>query len=95
MPTYVMLGRFTEKAMANMKAGDLLKRSYEACKKAGGDMKAFYMTTGRYDCIAIWQFPSDEALARALLAVGSIGAIRTETMGAMSWEQARQVVSKM
>jgi uncharacterized protein with GYD domain len=94
MPTYVMLGRFTEKGLDNIKDGALIKRSYEACTKAGGQLKAFYMTVGQYDCIAIWEFPSDEALAKALLGVGSIGAIRTETMGAMSWDQAKEAISK-
>ena len=93
MPTYVMLGRFTEKALENIKDASLIKKSYEACKKVGGELKAFYMTMGQYDCIAIWEFPSDEALAKALLAVGSIGAIRTETMKAMSWEQAKEIIS--
>ena len=64
-----------------------------AIKAAGGEMKAFYLTMGAYDAVAISEAPSNEAYARTMLAIATAGAVRTETLCAFPEEEYRKIVS--
>ena len=50
---------------------------------------------GRYDLVAISEVPSDEAYAKAILAIGSAGSIRTETLPAFSESDYRRIISEL
>ena len=50
-------------------------------------MRDFYMTTGRYDMVAICEAPNDTALAKALLSTLGAGSVQTETMRAFTEER--------
>jgi uncharacterized protein with GYD domain len=45
----------------------------QAHKKAGGELKAFYLTIGQYDAVAIADLPDDATLARIALSLGAPG----------------------
>ena len=96
MSTYVTLFRWTQKGIENVK--DSPKR-LEAIKKAidaaGGRFIAFYLTTGQYDAVAIAEWPNDEAMAKAALAGGSQGFVRSETLRAFTEDEYRQIVSSL
>lgn len=95
METYVILGRLTEKATASLKNPALIEESFKASKEAGGELKGFYVTMGQYDFVAIWEFPSDDAMMKANLGVGATGAARTETMKAMPWDRVKKMIQEM
>ncbi len=72
-----------------------LDAAKQAYKKAGGELKAFYLTIGQYDAVAIAELPDDTALARMALALGATGNVRTETLRAFNEAEFREIVSEM
>ena len=61
-------------------------------KELGGEMKAFYMTQGKYDMVAIVEVPDDEVLATYVLAVASQGSFRTHTVRAYTEDEYRRIL---
>jgi uncharacterized protein with GYD domain len=96
MPTYITLFKWTQKGIENVKdSPKRLDKAKEAIKAGGGKMQAFYMTMGQYDGVTISEAPSDEALAKAMLAMGSGGAIKTETLRAFTEEEYRKLIGSL
>ena len=82
MPTYVSLIRFTQKGIESIKEGPArLDRAKQAFRAAGGELKAFYLVTGRYDAVAVSEMPNDEAVARVALANASMGNVSRRPRG--------------
>jgi uncharacterized protein with GYD domain len=78
MPTYITLLNWTEQGIRNIKKSPArLEKAKAATRAAGGGMKAFYMTLGQHDMVAVIEAPNDEAYAKTVLAIGAHGAVRT------------------
>ena len=96
MPTYIMLAKWTDQGIGNIKESpqrlDAAKKGIEA---AGGKMIEFYLTMGRYDMVAIAEFPSDEVATGFLLTLGRGGSLRSETMKAYPEDQYRNIIAKL
>ncbi len=96
MPTYISLMRYTQQGIASVKNGPArLDAAKEAYKKAGGELKSFYLTMGSYDMVAIAELPNDEAVAKMALALGSAGNLRSETFRAFTEGEYRKVVAAL
>jgi uncharacterized protein with GYD domain len=96
MPTYISLLRFTQQGVEKIKEGPArLDRAKGAVKAAGGELKAFYLTLGQYDAVAISEAPSDEAYATTVLAIAAAGAIRTETLRAFKEDEYRKIIAAL
>jgi len=96
MPTYISLLRFTQKGVESIKEGPTrLDRAKQAFRAAGGELKAFYLVTGRYDAVAISEMPNDEAVARVALANASMGNIRSETSRAFTEDEYRKIIASL
>jgi uncharacterized protein with GYD domain len=96
MPTYITLLSFTQQGVEKIKDGPArLERAKAAIKAAGGEMKAFYLTMGRFDAVAISEGPSDEAYATTMLALAAAGAVRTETLRAFTEEEYRKIIAAL
>jgi uncharacterized protein with GYD domain len=96
MPIYVTLLQFTQQGIEKIKDSPArLDRAKAAIKASGGEMKAFYLTMGRYDALVISEAPSDEAYATTILAIGAAGAVRTETLRAFTEEEYRKIIAAM
>jgi uncharacterized protein with GYD domain len=96
MPTYIALARYTHQGIQNVKQSPArVDASKQAFRQAGAELKAFYLTTGRYDIVTIIEAPNDEAMARMALALGAQGNIRTETMRAFTEEEFRKIVGAL
>jgi len=94
MPTYVTLISFTQQGIEKIKEGPArLDRAKAAVKAAGGELKAFYLTLGRFDALVISEAPSDEAYAATILALGSAGAVRTESLRAFTEPEYRKIIA--
>jgi uncharacterized protein with GYD domain len=63
-------------------------------EKVGGTVKGIYYTMGHYDMVVIVE-GSDEAAMTAMLKVGSLGNVRTETLRGFSLEEMRKIIGKM
>ena len=96
MPTYITLVNYTQKGIENVKESPTrLDRVKEAMKAAGGEFKAFYLTLGHYDMVVISEAPNDEAYATTMLAIGSAGAVRSETLKAFTENEYREVIASL
>jgi uncharacterized protein with GYD domain len=93
MPAYIALCRWTQKGIENVKQSpsrlDAAKKAFEA---AGGRLTAFYLTIGRYDFVTISEFPNDEVAAKAVIALGATGNLRTETLKAFNEAEYRKLI---
>ena len=96
MQTYLIQTQWTEQGIKMMKESpkrlDLGKKKL---KDMGGELKAFYMTMGEYDSLAIVEAPNDETLAAYLLWLGSQGNLRTHTVKAFTEEEYRKILGEM
>ena len=96
MPTYITLFQWTQKGIENVKdSPKRLDKAKQAIEAAGGKMQAFYLTMGQYDGVTISEAPSDEAFAKTMLALGSVGAIKTQTLRAFTEEEFRKLIGSL
>jgi uncharacterized protein with GYD domain len=96
MPTYIALLRYTQQGIADVKNGPArLDAAKEGYRRAGGELKAFYMTMGQYDAVAIVELPDDATAARMALSISAQGNIRTETMKAYPEAEYRKIVASL
>ena len=96
MPSYIMLVKWTERGIGNIKESpqrlDTFKKAVET---AGGKVTGFYLTMGRYDIVVIVEFPTDEAAATVILRTASRGEVRSETLKAFPEDQYREIMAKV
>jgi len=94
MPTYISLINYTQQGAQNIKKSPA---RFDAAKKAvqsmGGDIKQVYLTMGQYDLVIIAEAPDDETIGKFLLATGSLGNVRTQTMRAFTEDEFRKIVA--
>ena len=50
---------------------------------------------GRYDMVVVGEAPDDETVAKLALAIGSGGAVRTETLRAFTEDEYRQIIAAL
>lgn len=94
MPHYTTFGSYTRQGIENIKESPArLDRARAALAEMGVDLKAFYLTMGRYDIVTIMEAPDDATAAKALLAIGMQGNVSTETMKAFTEEEFREIVA--
>ena len=96
MPTFISLVSFTQQGIQNIKESPArLDAAKKAFKAAGGELKHFYLTMGRYDIVLVSEHPDDEAAAKVALAIGSLGNVRTETCRAFTEEEYRKLIKSL
>ncbi len=73
MATYIMLFRFTQKGIENIKESPArVKAAKKAFRDMGAEVKAFYMVLGHYDTVFIVEAPDDETIAKAALSIAHV-----------------------
>lgn len=96
MPTYVTLLNYTQQGIENIDRGpERLDNARDFIEGVGGELKAFYLTMGQYDAVAITEFPDDDAAAKAALMSGQTGAVSTETLRAWPEADFREIVAEL
>jgi len=96
MPTYITLYNWTEQGIKNVKeAPARIKASAKKVEAAGGKLLGIYVTMGKYDLVAVYEAPSDEVVAAALLGQGMLGNVRTTTLRAFTADQFAEIVKKL
>ena len=96
MPTYVSLIKYTHQGIRTIKEGPArLDANKENLSRYGSELKAFYLTMGRYDIVTISEAPDDAAAAKVALTVGSAGNVTTETLRAFTEAEYREVVAAL
>jgi len=96
MATYIMLFQFTQQGIQNIKESPT---RVEAAKKAfraiGAEVKEFYLVMGRYDTVFVLEAPDDDTAAKAALAIGSLGNVRTETLRAFTEDEYKRIIADL
>ena len=96
MPTHIIQSQWTDQGIRSVKeSAKRLELGKKKLKEMGGEIKAFYMTTGAYDMLAVVEVPNDEVLAAHLLWLGSQGNLRTQTVRAFTEEEHRKIVDRL
>jgi uncharacterized protein with GYD domain len=96
MPLYVVLGNFTQKRIETIKKlPEGVKDATNVFKSHGVKMKELVFTLGRYDVVAIFEAPNEEAITKALLSWGSQGLLRTETLTGFTPEKMAELVKEI
>jgi uncharacterized protein with GYD domain len=81
MPSYVILGNWTEEGMRALKQAPQRSEAFSrAAVAAGGRVSSMLYTIGPYDFVAIVEFPSDEVANQVILRTGMQGSARTTTL---------------
>jgi uncharacterized protein with GYD domain len=96
MPHYVSLVRYTQQGAAKIKESPKrLDAAKQAAQTVGGKLDAWYLTMGKYDAVIISEFPDDEAAARFMLSVGSLGNVTTQTLKAFNEAEYRKIIGSL
>lgn len=95
MATFVSLINFTDQGIRSIRESPERYAAFRAmAEQMGLAVKGCYYTMGSYDLVVIVEGPEETATA-ALLKVGSLGNIRSQTMRAYSPEEMNQIIGRM
>jgi uncharacterized protein with GYD domain len=96
MPHYVSLLRYTAQGIAKIKESpNRLDSARKLAQSMGGKIQSWYLTMGKYDAVFVSEFPDDDAAARFMLAVASLGNVTTQTLKAFNEEEYRKIVGSL
>jgi uncharacterized protein with GYD domain len=96
MPTYITTLHFTEQGIKA--ARDTCERAAAfkaAAEKLGVKVTGLYWTLGAFDGLLVLEAPDEEALTAALLQLGSLGNVRTQTARAYDAAEMRKVLGRL
>jgi len=96
MPTYILLGKFTDQGIRNVK--DTAKRAEAVralAKKAKVTVKDMYWTLGKYDVVAILDAPDEATVAALGLSIGASGNVRMQTVRAFTEAEIGPILGKV
>ena len=96
MATYIILIRYTQQGVQNIKDSparlDAAKKAFQAM---GAELKQWFLVMGQYDAVVVSEAPNDETAARLALAVGALGNVRTETLRAFTEDEYRKIIAAL
>ncbi|MEW6644601.1 MAG: GYD domain-containing protein [Pseudomonadota bacterium] len=96
MTTYVILANWTEQGMKNVTDSPRrLDMAKKALKDMDGEFKAFFLTMGDFDMVAICEAPDDAVAARFSLQLGMLGYVRTRTLKAFPEAAYREIIASL
>ena len=96
MTRAIILMKLTEQGIKDIKnAPRRIEEGIKGFEAMGGKVTDFYSVMGEYDYVAITEAPSDEVAMTFLLALGSLGNVRTTTLKAFTKEEFAQMVKKL
>jgi len=93
MPTYLILGRLTEKGIQNLeKTVASADRFKEIGKECGVEIRELMWLTGDYDICCVAESESDRAIGTLLFRVGSKGYVKTSSFRAFPSEKVQNLI---
>ncbi len=93
MPTYITLFSLTQQGIQSIKESpNRLEAAKKTCASLGVNVQQFYLVLGRYDAVVISEASSDEAVATAMLTLGSAGNVRSETLRAFNEDEYAKII---
>jgi uncharacterized protein with GYD domain len=96
MPTYVVLYKFTDQGVKNVKETVQQASATQAeNEQRGFKIHGLYWTQGQYDLIAVVEAPDEQAMLAGLFNIAAAGNVRSETLRAFSAAEMQAVLQKM
>ncbi|MBV9850909.1 MAG: GYD domain-containing protein [Armatimonadetes bacterium] len=96
MPTYIVLYKFTDQGVKNIKATIQHASAAQAeNERRGFKVLGLYWTQGQYDLVAVVEAPDEQAMLAGLFNIAGAGNVRSETLRAFSATELAQVLEKM
>jgi len=95
MGTFISLINFTDQGVRNVQESPQRFHMFTLmAEKLGVSVKSAYYTVGHYDVVLVLE-GTDEAVTMALLKVGSVGNVRSQTLRAFSVDEMQKMVNSM
>ena len=95
MATYVSLINWTDQGIKNFRESPQRAEDFtRLVERSGGRVRELLWTVGSYDIVSIVEFPDDEAGVAALLQVGSLGNVRSNTLRAFNADEMSGIVGR-
>ena len=96
MPTYIVLGTYTEQGIRNIRrVADLRQAAEQWTEAQGGRVLGNYVTLGPYDFVFIVELPSPDIALEGAFLFGSQGEVRTQTMLAFPAQTAESIARRL
>ena len=96
MATYIMLHRYTQKGIENVKQSPArLEAVRKAFKAIGAELKQFYLVAGQHDIVTISEAPNLETISKCALDLASKGNVTTETLCAFTEDEYRKIIAAL
>jgi uncharacterized protein with GYD domain len=96
MPTYIVLYKFTDQGIKNVKTThERAREAKEESEKRGFKVHGVYWTQGQYDMVVILDAPDEQAMFAGLLNIAGAGNVHSETLRAFTAEEMALVLQKM
>jgi uncharacterized protein with GYD domain len=96
MVRYVILLNFTDQGIRNIKKTVERAKAFKAtADKLGVKLKDLYWTEGQFDLVGTIEAPDEETCMALLLALGSLGNVRSQTLRAYSSDEMKAILAKM
>lgn len=96
MVTYLIMGKFTDLGIKNVK--ETIKRSErfkEIAKECGATIKEIMWLTGDYDVFCIAEAEDEKQIATLLLKAGSRGYVKTNSYRAFNKDEVTEMVKNL
>jgi uncharacterized protein with GYD domain len=96
VPTYIMLANWTDQGAQKVRESPRrLDTAKKSLSEMGGEFKAFFMTLGEYDLVAVYEAPDDAVAGRFSLLLGTLGSVRTKTLKAFPEAAYREIIASL
>ncbi len=96
MAGYMVLGKYTTKALQNLKdMPEIIEKHRQHCKEQGIRLIGTWLTLGEYDFVSIYDAPDDLGMAARILETSQNGLVTTQTMRAFSEDEFKQILAKL
>ncbi len=96
MTTYILLLNWTDTGAKSLRDSPTrLDKAKSQLAEMGGEMKAFYLTMGEYDMVAVCEAPDDAVAARFAMQLAMGGNVRSRTLKAFPESAYREIVSTL
>ena len=88
--------RWTSQGLAGLPGWrERVEEGERIIEAAGGSLIGVYVTLGRYDVVEIFEAPDDETAVEVLMKLQRFGAEHTETLRALTREEAEAIVRRL
>jgi uncharacterized protein with GYD domain len=96
MATFISTIKFTEQGIQNIKDTCARANAFRsAAKKMGVKVQDVYWTLGPFDGLLVFDAPDEETATAAMLRLGSLGNVQTQTARAYKAAEMEGILAKL